>query len=428
MKQFKFYTSICTALLLVSCASYTPDPVSLDRDGTEWFAVSTRLCPPNSSLNQGSMRSIGLLLNPELNRVRLSYAAETEVANYAGLWEDPSLSVEGVRVLRENFNNNSIGPALSIPVTGLPALAKQVAEQYNEADYWNVRAMERSFLSDLDVLRYNILVIHSKLKLIRERLSQVKKEKNDIDRLYKLGEVELSDYQASCQRYNDTMKESQELENAHLAKRHELIAQLGLHPAVGAIELSGSLPSGVPALVCPPSVEHLLESPELHSKLAAYGASETELRTEIRKQYPELTIGPSLTREEGNEKIGIGLEMSLPIWNRNRMAIAKATGERDLKHHDTIAMWRKLQQDVAALDARQKLAAEHCRTEHERLLNLQETGNQQEQLYRLGETSLPALADARHEIFQRRMSYLDCLGTLLEIQTKLQYLNPYYQP
>ena len=191
MMKFQFYTSICTALLLVSCASYTPDPVSLDRDGTEWFAVSTRLCPPNSSLSQGSMRSIGLLLNPELNRVRLSYAAETEAANYAGLWEDPSLSVEGVRVLRENFNNNSIGPALSIPVTGLPALAKQVAEQYNEADYWNVRAMERSFLSDLDVLRYNILVIHSKLKLIRERLSQVKKEKNDIDRLYKLGEVEL---------------------------------------------------------------------------------------------------------------------------------------------------------------------------------------------------------------------------------------------
>jgi len=426
--QLKFYTSISMALLCAACASYTPDPISLDRDGTEWHAVSTRLCPPNSSLSQGSMRSIGLLLNPELNKVRLSYAADTEASQFAGLWEDPSLSVEGVRVLKENFNNNSIGPSLSIPVTGLPALAKQVAEKYNEADYWNVRALERSFLSDLDVLRYNILLIHTKLKLIRGRLNQVKEEKASIDRLYKLGEVELSDYQASCQRYNDTMKESQELENAHLTKRHELIAQLGLHPAVGAIELSGALPTGVPSLVRPPSVEQLLESPQLHSKLAAHGASETELRAEIRRQYPELTLGPSLTREEGNEKIGIGLELSLPIWNRNRLAIAKAFGARDLKHHDAIALWRKLQQDVSALNARQKLAAEHCRTEHERLLSLQETGKQQEELYKLGETSLPALADARNEIFQRRMSYLDCLGTLLEIQTKLQYLNPYYQP
>ncbi|MBQ4614486.1 MAG: TolC family protein [Akkermansia sp.] len=426
--HIKFYTLICSAALLAACATYTPDPVDFDRDGTEWFMVSTRLCPPNSSISRGSMRSIGLLLNPALNKARLSYAAETEASRFAGLWEDPSLSVEGVRVLRENFNNNSIGPSLSIPVTGLPSLAKKVAEQYNEADYWSMRAQERAFLTDLEVLRYNILVIHDKLSLIRARLNQVKVEKKDIDRLYKLGEVELSDYQASCQRFNDTMKECQELENEHLAKRHELIAQMGLHPAVGSIELEGKLPGGVPSLVRPPSVAQLLESPELHSMLAAYGASETELRTEIRKQYPELSIGPSLTREEGNNKIGIGLEMNLPIWNRNRMGIAKASGARDLKHHDTIALWRKLQQDVSALNARQKLAAEHCRTEMERMLALQETGKQQEELYKLGETSLPALADARHEIFQRRMSYLDCLGTLLEIQTKLQYINPYYQP
>lgn len=416
------------AALLTACATYTPEPVDFDRDGTEWYMVSTRLCPPNSKLSHGSMRSIGLLLNPALNKARLSYAAETEASQFAGLWEDPSLSVEGVRVLRENFNNNSIGPSLSIPVTGLPALAKKVAEQYNEADYWSMRALERSFLTELDVLRYNILVIHEKLSLIRARLKQIKTEKNDIDRLYAMGEVELSDYQASCQRYNDTMKECQELENDHLAKRHELIAQLGLHPAVGYIELMGSLPSGVPVHVQPPTVGQLLESPELHSMLASYGASETELRAEIRKQYPELTIGPSLTREEGNNKIGIGVEMNLPIWNRNRLGIAKATGARDLKHHDTIALWRKLQQDVSALSARQKLATEHCRTELERMLALQETGKQQEELYKLGETSLPALADARHEIFQRRMSYLDCLGTLLEIQTKLQYINPFYQP
>lgn len=415
-------------LLLAACASYTSDPIDLKRDGEEWHMVSMRMCPPGSSLSRGEMHSIGLLLNPELNKARLSYASATEVSRFAGLWEDPSLSLEGVRVLKENFNNNSIGPSLSIPVTGLPSLSRQVAELYNEADYWNMRAQERTFLADLDVLRYNILIVHTKLELIRERLAQVQTEKKKIDRLYEMGEVALSDYQASCQRYNDTVKECQELENAHLSKRHELISRLGLHPAVGDIELSGELPSGVPALVVPPTQEQLLQSPELHSMLAAYGATETELRAEIRKQYPELRMGPSLTREEGNHKIGLGIEMNLPIWNRNRLGIAKARGERDLKHHDTIALWRKLQQDVSAMNARQKLAAEHCRTEHSRLLSLQETGRLQEQLYHLGETSLPALADARHEIFLRRMSYLDCLGTLLELQTKLQYINPYYQP
>ncbi len=426
--RLHFHLYLIVACLLSACATYCPDPVDFNRDSAEWHMVSTRLCPPGSSLTRGEMHSIGLLLNPDLNKARLSYAAETEASQYAGLWEDPSLSVEGVRVLRENFNNNSIGPSLSIPVTGLPALARKIAEQYNEADYWSMRAQERAFVAQLDVLRYNILVIHEKLRLIRSRLTQVKQEKQSIDRLYSLGEVELSDYQASCQRFNDTMKELQELENEHLSKRHELIGRLGLHPAVGAIELSGTLPTGVPSLVNPPTEAELLQSPELHSLLASYGATEDELRSEIRKQYPSLSVGPSLTREEGNHKVGIGVEMSLPLWNRNRHGIAKAEGARDLKHHDAVAMWRKLQQDTAALVARQKLAATHCRTELERLNLLQQTGQQQEQLFKLGETSLPALADARHEIFQRRMSYLDCLGTLLEIQTNLQYINPFYQP
>lgn len=424
----KFFITVSTAVFMTACTLYEPAPVDLNRDSVEWQAVSTRLCPPGSSLSRGELHSIGLLLNPDLNKARLSYASNTEAARYAGLWDDPSISMEGVRVLKENFNNNSIGPSLSIPVTGIPALSRKIAEQYNEADYWDMRAQERNFIAEVDALRYSILLLEAKQKITQERLATIRREKKDIDRLYKLGEVELSDYQASTQRYNDTLKETQELDNEKLSKRHELISKLGLHPAVGSITVTGALPSGVPAAVLPPSADALILSPQLRSALAGYGATESELRSEIRKQYPELSIGPSYTREEGTDQIGIGIEMSLPLWNRNRQGIAKADGARALKHHDTIALWRKLQQDVAALDARQKLVSSHCRTELERLQALQETGEQQEQLFRLGETSLPALADARHEIYQRRISYLDCLGNLLDIQTQLQYINPFYQP
>lgn len=413
---------------MAGCTAYRPQAVDPAHDTAEWQQLSAKLCPAGTALDRKALHSLGLLLNPDLNKARLKYAAGTEAARYAGLWEDPTLSLEGVRVLRENFNNNSISPSLSIPVTGQPALARKIAEQYNEADYWDMRAQEREFLAKLDTLRYGIMITHAKQKILRERLQTVREEKRRIDSLYRMGEAELSDYQASCQRYNDTMKEAQEMDNAHLEKHRELLSMLGLHPSVAEMELSGTLPQGVPGAVAVPTEDELLNAPALLSALAAYGATETELRSEIRKQYPTLSIGPSLTREEGLNKVGLGVEVGLPLWNRNRGGVAEATGNRAMKYHDTIALWRKMLQDVAALSERQKLATTHCRTEYERLNELSATGEQQERLYNAGETSLPALADARHEIFQRRLSYLDCLAALLDIQVQLQYNNPTFQP
>ena len=72
----------------------------------------------------------------------------------------------------------------------------------------------------------------------------------------------------------------------------------------------------------------------------------------------------------------------------------------------------------------QELLLKHCRAEQERVSRLSEAEKRQEELYAIGETKLPSVADARQEAFLRRMNYLDCLSKLLTTQVELQYLNP----
>ncbi|MBE6417558.1 MAG: hypothetical protein E7033_03715 [Akkermansiaceae bacterium] len=420
------YTAAVLGLGLSSCVSYKEAPVDLNGNTAEWQQVSASLCPKNSTITREQMLRIGLLLNRELNAARLKHAKSTAVAEFAGLWEDPSVSLELERVFGENITNNAVSPGLTLPVTGLPALAEKIAEQYQEADYWEMRAAERAYMTELECMRHRIMVTHAKLHVMERRLAVMQHEQERIEALHKLGEIDFGAFQVATQRFNDTRREQMELEAEHLAQRNELIEKLGLHPAVGAIELGGNLQRGVPHTVPAPGEALLLKSPALLSRCAAYGAGETELQAEVRRQYPELGLSPLYARDGGNDKVSVGVSFSIPLWNRNREAIARAAGDRELKKAELVTEWRKLVQQATLLDAEQKLLHKHCAAEFSRLDELEQAAEQQKKLFDMGETGIQELAESRHVAYERRLAYLDCLAKLLEARCKLQYLNPTY--
>lgn len=413
-------------VLVSSCVSYKPQPIDLQRDSAEWQQLSFSMTKGKSKLTAAEMRDIGLLLNPELNEARLSFARSSSVAEMAGLWEDPSLSAELEHISPAHFYNRSVAPSLAIPVTGLPAIAKKVAEQYKEADYRTMQAKERNYLMELEVLRGKLLVAHEKLHRMQRRLKETTAESEKATQLLNLGEIPFGDAHVITRRRSAMLRDVQEAENAHLALHLELTKMLGLHPSCGNFELAESLPSSVPSMVPAPTPEQMLQSPCLLAKLASYGAGEEELRMEIRKQYPQFSLSSKYAHDGGADKVGLGVGFNIPLWNRNREAIARATGDRNLKHAETINQWRDLQTEASALADRGKLAEKHCREEQGRIAALTKDARRQEQLYSMGEVMLPAVAETRHELFVRHMSYLECIQHLLEIRTRTQYLNPHF--
>ena len=249
-------------------------------------------------------------------------------------------------------------------------------------------------------------------------------EQKSAQRMHDLGEMEFADFQVICRRLNDGQKELQEMEQQHLELHLQMLNLLGLHPDMREVEMAGSLPKTLPAAVAVPTHEQLLKHPELKASLAAHDTSEAELQREIRKQYPELELGPGFEHEDGNSKVGVGVGIKLPLWNRNRQGIAEATAERNIKEYDAVQPRRDLMQQSVALADMQTLLLKHCRAEQGRVSQLSDAEKRQEELYAIGETKLPAVADARQEAYLRRMNYLDCLSKLLTTQVEIQYLNP----
>lgn len=72
----------------------------------------------------------------------------------------------------------------------------------------------------------------------------------------------------------------------------------------------------------------LLNRPDILSALAEYAASESTLRLEIAKQYPDIHIGPGYTWDQGQNKWSIGFSLTIPLFNRNEGPIAEAEARR----------------------------------------------------------------------------------------------------
>src|SRR5690606_28099797 len=99
---------------------------------------------------------------------------------------------------------------------------------------------------------------------------------------------------------------------------------------------------------------------------ARYHAAEERLRLEVRKQYPDITLGPVYGNEEGMDRLGVGFSVPIPILNANRRGIAEANAARDAAR----AEWEQAVQEASSALAQAEAAIAATR---QRVTTLQET-------------------------------------------------------
>jgi outer membrane protein TolC len=98
----------------------------------------------------------------------------------------------------------------------------------------------------------------------------------------------------------------------------------------------------------------VLNRSDIRAALADYEASQSALKLEIAKQYPDIRLGPGYQLDQTDSKWTIGLALDLPILSRNRGPIAEAAASRE----ESAARFLALQsQVISELDA----AIEDCR-------------------------------------------------------------------
>ena len=161
MPDKKLLILLGATFLLVSCVSYEADPIHLEKEPLAWADASENALKAFPQLTFADAQTLGLAFNPELNRARLQLAKSRDVEKQSGWWEDPSVSFDLKRVLNTGSQPWAYTPGigLTVPVTGLPGLAEEIAAHYAEADYWTLVQAEFDFCSELAELWIDYAVI-----------------------------------------------------------------------------------------------------------------------------------------------------------------------------------------------------------------------------------------------------------------------------
>ena len=383
--------------ILSGCRSYEPKPIDWNKEASAGVTNEVRIASLDDAV------TLSLIGNRELNALRLKSANSAKAAKESGWWEDPELDFDLMRIVNPSEHPFLGGAsiAFTIPLSGAPAIAAKADELYAQADIAEIKAAERDTGVEARLAAIRLASLRRRAALLSEYDSdeRIVRARENAGKLHEAGEVSASEL-AGVQRqkhirHHALMETEREIAETEIA----FLRLLGLRPGTKiALTLPlrdrPSMPSGADDPL------ELVRHPKVQAALVRLGGTEKSLEAEIRRQYPDLKLGPTYANEEGLDRFGLVAGISIPLWNRNRKGIAEAEGTRDEARLAAIDAWRSLVCDAAT-------AREHLSN---LLMHPPVPANEREQADRLADagelTPLDYLA-VREQIFDLRLDELN---------------------
>lgn len=302
---------------------------------------------------------VALFYNAELRLARLGAGLALATAETAGRWQDPEFGFDGAEVLSPGGPfEYGLTLALTIPVSGRLRVEKDRARAEHDAELrrvvdqeWRIRAAVRSAWAAWSAQKQQSDVIAGALRQA-ESLADI------IDTLERGGELPKTEarmLRATAIRLRvQAERAAFDTERARLALFSLMglppTAEVELVPAIPAWEVSGQADGA----------RLIAANTTLAVRRAEYQVAEQALRLEIRKQYPDITIGGGYGNE-GDDRLLLGLSIPVPILNANAGGIARARAARDLARARAEIEYERLVSQLAA--ARAELAAARVQVE-----------------------------------------------------------------
>lgn len=410
-------------LLLGGCATYQPLPLNsnaraLDSIADVKVAPSTlRLFPhqrhrfnPSHGLDMTDVAVLAVANNPRLKLARDQRGVARAQAFSAGLLPDPVLDLSHGVPTAGPSDISSFGLGLSYDIEAVLAhpLAKHAAqESAHEVDLdllwmaWQVAGEARQ-LFIRDVYQAQMLtVLHKETWALARQHAQ-------LVHLGEHGDISRATVAADLATLLAVETRLDAAERQQLKTRQGLNALLGLSPKVD-LRLAG--PTTVPNL-SRAAVHRALAAlphrrPDLLALQAGYRSADARYREAILEQFPAIQVGFSKGRDtDGIYSRNFQISLTLPIFNRNRGAIAvtKAT-RKDL--HDAYAV-RLAQARVQAeqiLQDQKLLTRQHDQLAHA-ATSAADTPSQLEAAAEPGDVSAASLVQLQVNASDRQLDLL----------------------
>ena len=382
-------------------------------------ALRSHRFDPADGLDIDEVAMLAVANNPQLRLARDRLGVARAQAFAAGLLPDPQLALTRDDPTNGGPGNTSAFSAgLSYDVNALltrsarSAAASASARQIDLELLWQewqvvgqarllfVRNVEQERL--LEVSTQTTKLLESRYQAVKAALAQ--------------GNATLDAAGADLAALQDAERQVNELERQMRRNRIDLARLLGLAPDAGLRLVGGSvLPSLDPAQVSASLAQLGQRRPDLLALQAGYRSQEERFRAAVLAQFPALNVGITRARDTSNLYTrGVGITLSLPIFNGNRgnVAIERATrrqlrDEYRLRLNDAAA-------EVTALLGDQALLGEQLAGVKSALAALERTSASATAALQAGNLSELAYANLESSLLAKRAEAISLEQRMLE--------------
>jgi outer membrane protein, heavy metal efflux system len=421
----KLFPGLCAAGVLAGCQTYEAEPLDLPSHRAEWLgrdpgapgvrefaarlaAEGAALARPfelSDGLELREAEAIALFYNPDLRIARLRAGVTAATVENSGLWADPTLAVDTMRILQSVDEPWKIFASVgfTLPISGrlgaetARAGAEHAAELARVAsDEWTVRVSLRAAWAEWSAAS-------AKAVATRDFMRRLDRVVGIAEQLRAAGELSASEARPFLVERATRRADLRALEGEVAAGELMIKSLMGLAPTA-ALTLTpaiGTSTKGGAEGVTP-------DSPAMLVAAAEYEVSERALALEIRKQYPDLTIGPGYASEQDVPEALLSLSLPLPVLNANRQSIAEARARRALARVTFDAAYERLSGQFAVARAKYEAAlAQREQLESEVVPLVDAQFDEATRIAELGEVNTMLLLDTLTRQYEAKLRVVD---------------------
>jgi cobalt-zinc-cadmium efflux system outer membrane protein len=377
----------------------------------------------DDGLSVGEGEVLALFYNRDLHRARLQAGVALAQREHAGRWADPVLGFDGTDVLSaaDPFDFG-VTLNLTIPISGRLGVERDRADVAYALELqrlldmeWDVRARVRKQWASWSATR-------ERLALFDEQIAQIEHVSMISDRLEEAGELARAEARLLRIEFAQQRSARAQAMLEERSMRSELHALMGLAPDA-RVKLIASMAIHEPMEHADPIERLIASNTQLGVQRARYRVSEETLHLEVRKQYPDLTIGTGYGREEDEDQLLLGFSLPIPVLNANRGGIAKARAEREVARADAESAFEQIAYAYRqSADQLESLRAQRDVYAREIIPMLDEQASELERLINLGDVNTLLLLETITRGYNAKSHLLDLQVGLQHASIEIQRL------
>ncbi len=404
----KYILFISAAILAVGCQTYKPLSFDLHNELNSW-QNDNHIEENSKNMNLDEAVKLALQLNPELIAQVKRTLGITTSEEFAGLWQDPSLGINATDYKGESSWLRAGSLGLSIPINGVLAVEKKLAKQNSLTAEQELKATRYAVVKELHDNWYKWSALKQQVALFTNYSQQITRVAKTVELLAKNGEIDTAEANILLINKLETSAQLHRLKDELERTKWQVFQTIGLNSSA-QINLIQQLNCQMTAQKF--DLELLLQqNPEVMIAQAKLIEADLEYQIEIRRQYPDLEISAGYESDVGERSIPLGLSFTLPLWNRNQLAVNNSAAKRDVTAQEckaiAIAKTFELQAKLSAL----KSANRYCDSLSDEIMPKIEASMQQlEKRLKVGEVEVLVL----NELLERSLATKQKL-----IETKL---------